>query len=392
MSTNNGEGKDYKVFTPREGMKYIKNVILDEVKTNKHKGKFANLKIEYNGSIVPLRVLQPMMTAPFGVSYFGDDKIREVQVKDKNGANKTTQIRYKEGKVSVSIDVSDDEANGNNEIREFKEFLWALDEHILTLLHKKSKELFKRQFTLDVIRANYMSLVKEPTEDAKNKYPDRELAPLFTMKLPVDIQLETSKIRTKLFNDKRQRIYATEQKPVTDIITNFCKVHTAVKIATIWVVQNGVSITTEAEQMMITPSARDSVPDECIFGATDESVENFSTGVEKTTDEEEYVDPTYVQQAEDILNDENNDLYVEGEGEGEEEGEGDGFEKEIGEDFGDEFNLEGEGLDEFGGEDFGEGEVFESEPIPVPVPQPVRRPQPARGGVRTSGRGRGGRR
>jgi hypothetical protein len=380
--SNNRQSSEYKVFTPRDGLKYINNIILDEIKTNKKGGKFTNLKIEYNGSVIPLRVIQPQMTAPFGANLPDDSKIREITVKDKNGMNRTTSVPYKEGRIAVSVDIHDDEVNKNNDIQEFMEFLLALDERILTLLHQKSRALFKKELALEVIRANYNTLLKEPSDETKAKFPDREFAPLFNMKLPVDVTVDAVRFRTKIYNVRGKREYVTDQKPLTDIVGRFSKVQSAVKISTIWVVQNSVSVTSEAEQIKVTPKMGDDVPDECIFGTSDETVESYSAPKPKETpvdDNEEFDESFNPEQTEEILNDENEELYEDGEdGEAVEnfdEDLGDDF-NEVGDAFEEEFNLE-------------EEQEFEEQPEPVPAPAPVRQPS-GRRSVQTRASPRGG--
>ena len=120
----------------------------DPVK-NKMGGNMIYLK--YNGGKCVLQT--PLMSAPFGMSTFVDEK---------------------SGIAKYSIDVSYRGYENNEKINEFKECMHKIDDFLIDTACKKSKIWFGKEQIRDVIEALYRPLVK-PSKDPEKYAPTTKI-------------------------------------------------------------------------------------------------------------------------------------------------------------------------------------------------------------------------
>jgi len=174
----------------------------EDVKTNSLGGKVVYLK--YNGQ-KRLTMQTPLVSAPFGLSTYTDEKT---------------------GITKYSIDMSFKGMDNDPKIKTFHDKMQEMDNWILSLAEKNSKEWLGKKMSKEVVEALYRPIVKLAKDPEK-------YAPTMKMKITNGRNGEMS---VEAFDSKRERIDMKE-------ITQGSRIRCLIEASSIWFVnkQFGVS-------------------------------------------------------------------------------------------------------------------------------------------------------
>lgn len=192
----------------------------DSVKVNKYGGK--SVYANYNGG--PLRLQLPKMGLPFGVSkYQNPDKPEEV-------------------KYSLELSFADIPKNILKELQE-------MEEKIISFAEEKSKELFKKQQSKELLLEFYKSFIKFSETESGEK--DDKYAP----RLKTKIYNEGKSFKVDAFeaekvNGSYPKINITEDD-VDDIIQKGSKCEAIIECTGIWVVNKSFGVSWKLAQVKI---------------------------------------------------------------------------------------------------------------------------------------------
>lgn len=175
----------------------------EDVKTNSLGGKVVYLK---HNEQKKLTMQTPLMSAPFGLSTYTDEKT---------------------GITKYSLDLSFKGMDADTKIDTFHEKMQELDNYILTLAEKNSKEWLGKKMSREVVEALYRPILK-PAKDPEKYAP--------TMKLKIT---NTSKgeMNVEAYDTKREKVNLKQE------LTQGARVRCIMECSSIWFVnkQFGVS-------------------------------------------------------------------------------------------------------------------------------------------------------
>ena len=175
----------------------------EDVKTNSLGGKVVYLKYNHQKK---LTMQTPLVSAPFGLSTYTDEKT---------------------GITKYSIDMSFKGMDADPKIKLFHEKMEELDNHILTLAEKNSKEWLGKKMSKEVVEALYRPIVKLAKDPEK-------YAPTMKMKIT-----NTSKgeMNVEAYDTQRNKIDLKQE------LTQGARVRCLMECSSIWFVnkQFGVS-------------------------------------------------------------------------------------------------------------------------------------------------------
>ena len=175
----------------------------EDVKTNSLGGKVVYLKHNEQKKVT---MQTPLMSAPFGLSTYTDEKT---------------------GITKYSLDLSFKGMDADTKIDTFHEKMQELDNYILTLAEKNSKEWLGKKMSREVVEALYRPILK-PAKDPEKYAP--------TMKLKIT---NTSKgeMNVEAYDTKREKVNLKQE------LTQGARVRCIMECSSIWFVnkQFGVS-------------------------------------------------------------------------------------------------------------------------------------------------------
>jgi hypothetical protein len=175
----------------------------DAPKTNALGGKVVYIK--YNDQ-KRLTMQTPLVSAPFGLSTYTDEKT---------------------GVTKYSIDMSFKGMDADSKINTFHDKMQDLDDHILSLAEKNSKEWFGKKMSKEVVEALYRPIIKQ------SKDPEK-YAPTMKMKIT---NSSSGDMNVEAYNTKREKIDLKQE------LTQGARIRCLIECSSIWFVskQFGVS-------------------------------------------------------------------------------------------------------------------------------------------------------
>jgi hypothetical protein len=178
-------------------------LICEPPKTNALGGKVVYLK--YNDQ-KRFTMQTPLISAPFGLSTYTDEKT---------------------GITKYSIDVSFKGADADPKIKTFQEKMEEMDNHILTLAEKNSKEWLGKKMSKEVVEALYRPIIKQAKDPEK-------YAPTMKMKIT---NTTNGEMNVEAYNTKREKIDLKHE------LTQGSRIRCLMECSSIWFVnkQFGVS-------------------------------------------------------------------------------------------------------------------------------------------------------
>lgn len=223
----------------------------DNIRINKYGGKtvYAN----YDNS--PLRIQLPKMKLPFGVSkYQNPDKPEEI-------------------KYSLELSFS------NTPPEVLQQFL-DLEDKIISFAEEKSKELFKKQQSKELLREFYKSFIKfteNENGERDDKYPPRLKTKIYTdgKSFLVDAY-DSEKV-----NGSYPKLSVNEED-VDDVIQKGCECEAIVECTGIWVVNKSFGISWKLSQLKI--HKNDNKLSGYAFEDEEQELGDFSSDIEEMND------------------------------------------------------------------------------------------------------------
>ena len=175
----------------------------EPVKTNALGGKAVYLK--YNDQ-KKITIQTPLVAAPFGLSTYTDDKT---------------------GVTKYSIDMSFKGSDADPKIKTLQTKMEEMDNYILELAEKNSKEWLGKKMSKEVVEALYRPTVKQAKDPEK-------YAPTMKMKITSSTKGE---MNVEAYNTKRERVNLKEE------LTQGSRIRCLMECSSIWFVnkQFGVS-------------------------------------------------------------------------------------------------------------------------------------------------------
>ena len=175
----------------------------ESVKTNALGGKVVYLK--YNDQ-KKITMQTPLVAAPFGLSTYTDEKT---------------------GITKYSIDMSFKGSEADPKIKTLQQKMEDMDNYILTLAEKNSKEWLGKKMSKEVVEALYRPIVKQAKDPEK-------YAPTMKMKITNSTKGD---MNVEAYNTKRERVDLKEE------LTQGSRIRCLMECSSIWFVnkQFGVS-------------------------------------------------------------------------------------------------------------------------------------------------------
>ena len=175
----------------------------EPVKTNALGGKAVYLK--YNDQ-KKITIQTPLVAAPFGLSTYTDDKT---------------------GVTKYSIDMSFKGSDADPKIKTLQTKMEELDNFVLSLAEKNSKEWLGKKMSKEVVEALYRPVVKQAKDPEK-------YAPTMKMKIT---NSSNGDMNVEAYNTKRERVNLKEE------LTQGSRIRCLMECSSIWFVnkQFGVS-------------------------------------------------------------------------------------------------------------------------------------------------------
>lgn len=192
----------------------------ENIKTNKYNGK--SIYVNYNNG--PMRLQMPKTNLPFGISkYINPDKPEEIKY--------SLEMSFKGVDPVVLKQLKD------------------IEKAALEFVQKNSKELFKKQMSMEVLKENYKSSIKySETEDGTidDKYAPRLKAKIYTEGSSLNVDTYDS----EKVNGTYPKINLNEEN-VDEIITKGSSCETILSCSGIWVVGKTFGISWVLSQLKI---------------------------------------------------------------------------------------------------------------------------------------------
>lgn len=188
----------------------------DSVKVNKYGGK--SVYANYNGA--PLRIQLPKMAIPFGVSRFSNP-------------DKPEEIKYS---LELSLAGLPDS---------FLRELDLLESAVISHAESKSKELFKKQQSKDLLLEFYKSFIKyaeDENGERSDKYPPRLKTKIYTS--------EDGAFRVAAFDTDRVKLDVTEDN-VDSLIPKGAVCEAIIECTGIWVVNKSFGVSWKLAQLKV---------------------------------------------------------------------------------------------------------------------------------------------
>ena len=213
----------------------VSNISCEEVKTNALGGKVVYLKY---GDQKKITMQTPLVAAPFGLSTYTDDKT---------------------GVTKYSIDMSFKGYDTDPKLEMFHKKMEALDNHILSLAEKNSKDWLGKKMSKEVVEALYRPVVKLAKDPEK-------YAPTMKMKIT---NTQKGEMNVEAYDTKRNKIEMKELQAGS-------RIRCLMECSSIWFVNKQFGISWRLVQVEVNK------PDK---------ISGFSF-MEESDDEEEYEEVT----------------------------------------------------------------------------------------------------
>jgi hypothetical protein len=167
---------------------------------------------QYDGQ--PLIMQLPTMKAPFGISYFEDNK-------------------------KYSLDLSFDGKDSNESLKNTYEMLQELDKKLMTYGMENSMTLFKKRYqTLDIMEALYTPIIRQPKDE---KYSP-------TIKFNLN-QTPTGEFKFSVFDGTKNKVN------LLDINSKGSRVTAIVQWTGIWLAGGKFGASWKIQQLRVVPRA-----------------------------------------------------------------------------------------------------------------------------------------
>ena len=181
----------------------VPEITNEPVKTNALGGKAVYLKYNDHKKIT---IQTPLVAAPFGLSTYTDDKT---------------------GVTKYSIDMSFKGSDADPKIKTLQTKMEEMDNFVLSLAEKNSKEWLGKKMSKEVVEALYRPVVKQAKDPEK-------YAPTMKMKIT---NATNGDMNVEAYNTKRERVNLKEE------LTQGSRIRCLMEASSIWFVnkQFGVS-------------------------------------------------------------------------------------------------------------------------------------------------------
>jgi hypothetical protein len=207
----------------------VNNVSMGPVKVMESGGKMCSLNYSYGASSGPLTTQVGPLSLPYGMNVFD-----------------------KAGPIKYSMDLSLRGYEENPKVKAVYDAFTALDEHMIDLGVKNSKQWFKADLSRDVVKAFYTPMVKIAKDADGNPKP---YPPTIKINLRKD-RNQNDAWEVKLFEMVDGEPREVEGVPLEDLLVKGAQLTTLIQCTSVWFAGSKYGLSWKAKQIRM-----DTVPE-----------------------------------------------------------------------------------------------------------------------------------